>query len=156
MSDEVSDHFAGLAEPVTVALLLTQVAAAEPLAAVCSLAGAPADVVASQVGALALLRDPATGQQAAAGVSRLLAGTRVVLFERRAGAITASSWTVGTRGDDVAPGLALAEGPAVLEDLLLGGLPVADVEGVVASTAISRFKALRLLTKLGRRPRTGP
>jgi hypothetical protein len=154
VSEDVPDDLSELDEPVTVALLVTQVAEAEPLAAVCSLAGVQADVVASGVGAMAVLRDPRAGAAAAAGVSRLLAGTQLVLLERRAGAIAATTWSGGTQGEDVAPGLVLAEGPTLLEDLLLGDLAAAEVDGAVASTGISRFKALRLLTRVGRRGRT--
>ncbi|MCL2423953.1 MAG: hypothetical protein FWD11_08715 [Micrococcales bacterium] len=143
-----------LDEPVTIAVLLTQVVEAEPLAAVCALAGVQADAVASPAGSLAILADPTTGATAAANVSRVLAGTHVVLVERRDGSIEAGVWSRGARGEEVvAPGLLLAEGPAVLEDLLLGDTTASDLEGAVPSAGISRFKALRLLSKAARHGR---
>lgn len=149
----VPDSPASLDEPVTIAVLLTQVVAAEPLAAVCALAGVKADAVGSSAGSVAVLTDPTTGAEAAAAVSRLLSSTEVVLLERRAGSIAAALWSRGTRDEDVAPGAVLAEGPAVLEDLLLGDATPADLEGTVPSAGISRFKALRLLSKAARQSR---
>jgi len=134
-------------EPVTVALLLTQVVAAEHLAALCALVGVGADAVASSVGSVAVLTDPAAGAAAAATISRAMPGTEVVLFERRDGSITGAVWSRGVRGDEVAPGLVLAEGPAVLEDLLLGDATAADIDGTVPSAGISRFRALFLLSR---------
>jgi len=147
----VPDDASALEEPVTVALLLTQVVAAEPLAAVCTLAG----VRAVAIGSIAVLEDPTTGPQAAAAVSRLLKGTDLVLCERRAGAIAASRWSLGSHDEDLAPGLLLDSGPAVLEDLLLGDVVPGDLDGVVSSADISRFKAVRVLTKIARQARKG-
>ncbi len=149
----VPDSPSGLEEPVTVALLLTQVVAAEPLAAVCSLAGVQAEAVGSAAGSVAVLTDPTAGAAAAAGVSRMLPGTEVVLLERRAGSIAAAVWSRGARDEEVAPGLVLAEGPAVLEDLLLGSTTPGDLEGTVPSAGMSRFRAMRLLTKAARQAR---
>lgn len=148
----VPDSPAGL-DQVTIALLLTQVVAAEPLAAVCSLAGVQAQAVGSPLGSVAVLTDPAVGAAAAANVSRMLPGTEVVLLERRDGSIAAAVWSRGVRDEEVAPGLVLAEGPAVLEDLLLGDTTAADLEGAVSSVGISRFRAMRLLTKAARQAR---
>ena len=147
------DDPSAMDEPVTVALLLTQVVAAEPLAAVCSLAGVQAEAVGSSAGSVAVLTDPTAGDQAAAALSRVLAGTEVVLLERRDASIAATVWSGGARDEEVAPGLVLAEGPAVLEDLLLGDTTPADLEGTVPSASISRFKALRLLGKAARQTR---
>jgi hypothetical protein len=149
----VPDSPASLEEPVTIAVLLTQVVAAEPLAAVCSLAGVQAEAIGSTAGSVAVLTDPTSGAGAAADVSRLLPGTEVVLLERRDGSIVAAVWSRGTREEEVAPGLVLAEGPAVLEDLLLGDTTAADLEGTVSSAGMSRFKAMRLLAKAARRTR---
>ncbi|HZL01753.1 MAG TPA: hypothetical protein VFC48_01375 [Cellulomonas sp.] len=140
-------------DAVTVALVVTQVAAAGPLAAACSLAKVDVDVVPSPVGALALLRDPRTAAEGAAAISRLLKTVPVVLLERRASQITATRWTAGERGDELPPGLVLSDAPAVLEDLLLGGVSVGDLDGVVTSVGLSRWKAMRMLASSTRGPR---
>ncbi len=135
-------------EPV-IALIVTQVAGARPLAAACALAGVDADVVPSPVGALAVLRDAgnaATTAAAAGDLSRVLRLSPVILLDRRAGRISASRWLGGAQEDDLAPGLVLSGAPEVLEDLLLGGTPVAEVPGVETSVGMSRWAAMRALT----------
>ncbi|HEY0186098.1 MAG TPA: hypothetical protein VGC67_01285 [Cellulomonas sp.] len=142
-------------EPV-VALLVTQVATALPLAAACALAGVAADVVPSPIGALAVLRDvdQAAGTARAAGdLSRILRISPVILLDRRAGRIAASRWLGGAQEDELAPGLVLSGAPEVLEDLLLGGTPVADLDGVQTSVGMSRWTAMRALA--GKRPKRG-
>ena len=81
--DDLSSLTESADDPVTVALVVTQVAAAGPLAAACSLATVAVDVVPSPVGALALLRDPRAGASGAAAISKLLKAVPVVLLERR-------------------------------------------------------------------------
>lgn len=135
-------------EPV-VAILVTQVAGARPLAAACSLAGVDVDAVASPVGALAVLRDTrdaATTAEAAAAVSGMLRASPVVLLDRRAGRIAASRWVAGEREDDLPPGLVMSGAPEVLDDLLVGGKPVAEVEGVETSVGMTRWAAMRALS----------
>ncbi|MGW6132306.1 hypothetical protein ACWFNE_19960 [Cellulomonas sp. NPDC055163] len=151
----VPDDLASLTDPAaaeapTVTLVLTQVAAAAPLAAACALAGVAVDVVPSPVGALAVLRDPRTGPDGAAAISKLLKAVPVILLERRSGQITATRWAGGEKGDELPAGLVLSDAPAVLEDLLLGGASVGDVEGVVTSVGLSRWKAMRLLAQSAR------
>lgn len=143
--DDLSSLTAPAGDPVTVALVVTQVAAAGPLAAACALATVDVDVVPSPVGALALLRDPSTGSSGAAAISKLLKAVPVVLLERRASQITATRWTAGEQGDELPAGLVLSDAPAVLEDLLLGGVGVGDLDGVVTSVGLSRWKAMRIL-----------
>lgn len=157
MSDEqfeVPDDLSGLLDeaegPPTLAVLLTQVASAAPLAAVCALSAVPADALDTPVGALAVLRDPNAGPAAAAAVSRLLAGTQVVLLERREGRLAATGYADGADEGELAAGLVLSEGPPVLEDLLLGGAGPEVLAGAVDSTGISRWKAMRMLAT-GRR-----
>lgn len=132
-------------QPPTVAVVVTQVAVADALAAACSLASVDVDAVPSPVGALAVLREPAAGASAAGAVSRLLRQVPVVLLERTAGKISASQWVGGEHQKDLPAGLVLSGAPPVLEDLLLGDVPPADIEGVVSSVGLSRWKAMRLL-----------
>lgn len=142
------------AEPV-IALVVTQVAGARPLAAACALAGIDADVVPSPVGAIAVLRDTQDRETTARGteaISRLLRAVPVVLLDRRAGRIEASRWSAGTREDDLAPGLVLSGAPEVLEDLLVGTLDVHDAPGVETSVGMSRWAAMRALSQGRRKP----
>ncbi|GEL46325.1 hypothetical protein CHO01_14410 [Cellulomonas hominis] len=134
-------------EPV-VAVVVTQVAGARPLAAACALAGVPVDAVPSPVGALAVLRDTADAQrtaEAAGAISRMLRSSPVVLLDRRGGRIAASRWSAGEREDDLPPGLVLSGAPEVLDDVLVGGRPVAEIEGVESSVGMSRWAAMRAL-----------
>lgn len=144
---EVPDDLSGLTspQPPTVAVVVTQVAVADALAAACSLAGVAVDVVPSPVGALAVLRDPAAGASAAGAVSRLLRQVPVVLLERREGKVAASQWVGGAQEKELPAGLVLSGAPPVLEDLLLGDVPAGEIEGVVSSVGLSRWKAMRLL-----------
>jgi len=144
---EVPDDLSGLsaAQPPSVTVVVTQVAVADALAAACSLAHVDVDVVPSPVGALAVLRDPATGGAAAGAVSKLLRQVPVVLLERREGKISASQWVGGAQQKELPAGLVLSGAPPVLEDLLLGDVPAGEIEGVVTSVGLSRWKAMRLL-----------
>jgi len=156
---EIPDDLSGLtgsSDPDLV-VLITQVAGAEPLAAACSLAQVEADVVATDVGALAVLRDR-TGDapaHAAAALTTLVKGVPLVLVERRGEQLAMTRWADGAAGDQLAPGLVLGGAPEELEDLLTGATTVADLPGVVASSSISRWKAMRLLTAAARRAKKG-
>jgi len=157
---EVPDDLAGLeaaaAEPdePVVAIVVTQVAGAKPLAAACSLAGVDVDAVPSPVGALAVLRhtaDAAGTAEAAAAISRMLRTSPVILLDRRAGRIAASRWSAGEKEDDLAAGLVLSGAPDLLDDLLVGGKPVGEVAGLETSVGMSRWAAMRALSAGGRR-----
>jgi len=161
-SVEVPDDLAGLeaaaAEPdePVVAIVVTQVAGAKPLAAACSLAGVDVDAVPSPVGALAVLRhtaDAAGTAEAAGAISRMLRTSPVILLDRRAGRIAASRWSAGEKEDDLAAGLVLSGAPDLLDDLLVGGKPVGEVPGVETSVGMSRWAAMRALSAGGRRRR---
>lgn len=142
-------------ERPTVALVVTPVAGAAPLAAACALAKVAADVVPSDVGAIAVLRDPVAGRAGAAAVSQLLRQVPVVLLERRASQMSATQWVAGEQERDLPPGLVLSDAPEVLEELLLDGRAPATVDGVVSSAGMSRFAAMRVLAT--HRPRrSGP
>ncbi|NKX91700.1 hypothetical protein HF995_00165 [Sanguibacter hominis ATCC BAA-789] len=162
VSFEIPDDLSGLSmfgettSKPTVALVLTQVAGADPLAAVCAVAKLEVDVFFAQgVGAVAVCRDldgdgPA---QVAAGISQLISGVPAILVERRENQITATRWLDGERGDDVPAGLLLDGAPDDLEGLLLGTHTLADVKGVLQAGQYSRLKAARLLTSLARKAR---
>ena len=147
----VPDDLSELDERPTVALVVTPVAAAAPLAAACALAKVQADAVPSDVGAIAVLRDPLGGPTSAAAVSQVLRQVPVVLLERRESQLSASQWVAGEHTRDLPPGLVLSDAPEVLEDLLLDGRAPSSVEGAVSSVGMSAFKAMRVLAQ--HRPR---
>ena len=150
----VPDDLSGLLEPAgqvpSVALVVTQVAAPEPLAAACALASVQVDAVPTSVGAVAVLRDPSAAQAGAAAISQLLRQLPVVLLTRREGQISATRWVAGRHDEDLPPGLVLADAPSLLEDLLLGGADASHVPGAVTSVGMTRWKAMRALAR-GRR-----
>lgn len=133
------------AEQPTVALVVTQVAGAEALAAACAIAKVDVDAIFTSVGAVAVLRDPTAAVAGARAISAMLKSSPVVLLVRRTGQISATHWTGGVQGDDLPPGLVLSDAPAEIEQLLLGTLVVADAENAVTSVGMSRWKAMRLL-----------
>jgi hypothetical protein len=151
----VPDDASSLLGEVSLALLVTPVADALALAATCAISKIAADVVPSEVGALAVLRatQGEAPAEAAGAISRLLRGVPLVLLESREGQISASRWLDGSRGDDLAPGLVLGDAPEVLEDLVLGETTPADLEGVVSSVGMSRLKAMRVLASAARAAR---
>lgn len=155
---EIPDDLSGLDGASTtpeLAVLITQIAGAEPLAAACSLAQVDADAVPTDIGALAVLRNregdgPA---RSAAALSTLVKGVPLILVERRHEQLTMTRWQDGERGDELAPGLVLSGATEELEDLLTGATTVGEIAGVVASSSVSRWKAMRLLTSAARKAR---
>jgi hypothetical protein len=145
-------------EPV-VAVVLTQVADAEPLAAACALRGVPVDAVPGPVGAMAVCRavEPGEPEQAAEAISRLLANTPVLLVVRRDGQLVATRWSGGTAAAQVAPGLLLDGMPREVEGVLLGTVTLDELDGVVTSVGLSRWRATRMLARCARaRRRSNP
>jgi hypothetical protein len=139
------------------AALITQIAGAEPLAAASSLAQLDLDAVPTSIGAVAVLKDLAgdAPEQAAAAISQLVRGVPLVLVTRTGEQMTAVRFADGVRGDELAPGLVLGGAPDNVVDLLTGATSVADLDGVVGSTSISKFKAVRMLTSAARKARKG-
>ncbi|GHS86689.1 hypothetical protein AGMMS50218_07040 [Actinomycetota bacterium] len=144
---------AGAPDEPVVAVVVTQVAEAKPLAAACALAGVLADVVPSPVGALAVLRDatqPGLPARATEAISRMLKQVPVILLDRRAGQITATRWSNGVAGDELPPGLVLSDAPPELEAVLIEGADPTQQPGFVTSVGLSRWKATRILAAAAR------
>ncbi|ACZ30340.1 hypothetical protein Xcel_1309 [Xylanimonas cellulosilytica DSM 15894] len=151
----IPDDLSSLTAPQEreLAVLLTQVADAEALAAACALAEIDVDALPSPVGALAVLRDTAgeAPEQAAAAISKLVAGAALVLVTRAEGQLTCVRYQGGVAEGNLPPGLVLSGAPEALEDLLTGQIGVADLPGGIASGGIGRLKAMRMLTGIARR-----
>lgn len=139
------------------AVLLTQVAHPEALAAACAVGKVDADAVATAVGALAVLRD-ATGvapDAAAGAVSQVLTDAMVLLLVQREGRIVATRWSGGRAGDTLSPALVLDGAPPQVEAYLLGRVDASDLGETTTSVGVSRWKAVRLLASAARARRRG-
>jgi hypothetical protein len=155
---EIPDDLSSLTEPThdpELAVLITQIAGAEPLAAACSLAQIEVDAVPTPVGALAVLRDRSgdAPDRAASTVSQLVKGVPLILVTRRGEQLTCVRYQDGASEGTLPPGLVLGGAPEALEDLLTGQVHVSDLPDVVPSSSISRLKAMRLLTGAARKAR---
>jgi hypothetical protein len=158
---EIPDDLSSLTEPThdpELAVLVTQVAGAEPLAAMCALAEIDADAVSTPVGAVAVLRDRAgdAPDRAAATITQLVPGVPLVLVTRRGEQLTCVRYSDGAAEGNLPPGLVLGGAPEELEDLLTAQVTVADLSGVVPSSSIGRFKAMRMLTGAARKAKKKP
>ncbi|MGC5168292.1 hypothetical protein [Luteimicrobium sp. DT211] len=155
----MSDTTGAAAVPVTEkpvrAVVVTQLGAAEPVAAMCAIAGLPVDAVLSGVGVLVWCRDTSEGapERVAATLTRATAGLPAVLLVHRDDRIVAHTWLDGAAGDELAAGLALDGAPEALSNLLLGTETVDDFPGVVTSVGVGRLKAMRMMAKAGRTAR---
>ncbi|MCB2178074.1 MAG: hypothetical protein KQH57_19875 [Actinomycetales bacterium] len=137
------------------AVVLTQVADAGPLVAACALAGVEVDAAPTAVGAVAVCRhtDPGEPEAVAEAISRLLSNTPVLLVVRRDGALVATRWAGGSAAAEVAPGLVLDGAPPEIEGLLIGTVDVADLDGVLSSVGLGRWRATRMLASAARAAR---
>lgn len=137
------------------AIVLTQAAAAEGLAAACALSKVPVDVVPTPIGAVAACRSTGVGdpELAAQVISRVLGATPVILMVQRDGQTTAARWSAGQQDEEMSPALVLDGAPAELEDLLLGRTSASDLPGAVTSAGMGRWKAMRILGAAAREGR---
>lgn len=140
------------------AVLVTQIAGAEPLAAACVLAEIAVDAIGTDIGAIAVLRDTSDDapDRAASAISRLVAGVPLILVTKWGEQLTCVRYQDGAAEGELPPGLVLSGAPDELEDLVTGQVAVADMQGAVASSSISRFKAMRMLAGAARRARRKP
>ncbi|MDT0166978.1 hypothetical protein Q9R32_15605 [Actinotalea sp. AC32] len=139
------------------AVLLTQVAHPEALAAACAVGKVAADAFGSPVGALAVLHETAgdAPDAAAAAVSQVLADAMVLLLVQRDGRIAASRWSRGQAGDVLSPALVLDGAPPEVEAFLLGRSGPEGLGEATTSVGVSRWKAVRLLASAARARRKG-
>ena len=138
-----------------IAIILTQVATAEALAAACAINKLVVDAVPSPLGAYAICRDTSADAPAALAraVSTLVKSVPLILFEAAGGQVKASQWQGGKRLGDMPAALVLDGAPHEFEDLLLGTTTVHDLPGVVSSAGMSRWKAMRALAGKSRKQR---
>lgn len=157
------------------AVVLTPIASAPVLAALCAMAEVDADIVPSRRGAVAakvittsgeldpselLTGAPAEAGELAAALSRT-AKLGVVLLTARlgkgdegiSGTISGRQYVGGEPGEEVSPGLVLAHADDVVEQILLGALDPAQAPGRLVPKEMSRWQAARLMAKQARKRR---
>lgn len=137
------------------ALVLTQAAVADGLAAACALSKVPVDAVPTPIGVIASCRSTGVGapELAAQVVSQVLGPTPVVLLVQRDGRMTAGRWSGGRQDEELSPALVLDGAPPEVEDLLLGRADAADLPGTVTSVGMGRWRAMRILGATARQAR---
>ncbi|WP_182113662.1 MULTISPECIES: hypothetical protein [unclassified Actinotalea] len=140
------------AELAPAAVVLTQVAMPEGLAAACAMSKVPVDAVPTSIGAVAVCRSTAVGdpELVAQVLSQLLKNTPVVLIVQRDGQLRAGRWSGGKQEEEVAPGLLLDGAPPEIEQLLLGQATASELPGTVTSVGMSRLRAARVLARAAR------
>jgi len=126
------------------ALLLTAVVDARPLAAVLALLGVAAECLPTPTGAVVVLaeKDGENPAQAAKMLSQALAQTSVLLVTKATGQLAAERFVAGASQGEVPAGLIVAGASGLVEDLLVGAKAPAEVAGRVSSVGLSRAKAM--------------
>ncbi len=135
------------------AVLITQLGAAELLAALCALSDISARCIGSEIGAVAVIRNlDGDGPEAAAReITTVVSGLSVVLAVNRADKISSHLWMDGKEGQEFAPPVMLMSAPEFVEDLLIGSTTVAQLESeghtIVDSGSIDHGGAYDILAK---------
>lgn len=132
------------------AVLLTQVASAEALAATCALHGLDVVAADSPIGAY-LLTDSAVGESASAALSNAVRGVPFLLLAVQDDRLTAHRWQDGARGDDVPAALLLDSLPSQVEQILIGAVGDDELGPLVRSKDIGKWKAMRILARTARK-----
>lgn len=154
--------------PAGLAMVLTPVASAAALAGLCAMSGIACKVLPTSTGAVAAMElspsddpfaeldtsAPREADEFAAALSRLT-HTEVVLVVARlrdaddgpTGRLAAFRYSQGANAGDTSPGLVLASGDAIVEDLLLGTVRLEDVSGVEDTSEIPRWRAAKMFTR---------
>lgn len=169
---------------VKVAVVLTPLASADALAAMCAMSDLECTVVPARSGAFAVKEfvsahaewdvsellggadtEPAEAADLASALSRLSRAGVVLLTADLAtdvgiesglsGTITARRYVDGKAGEDAAAGLLLASVDQEVEDVLLGITSADDIEGALKSSEVKTSRAMRWLARGLRRPRGG-
>jgi len=138
-------------KPPIRSVLVVPVPDAKKLAEVCTVAGIHAHVVPVKgLGSVLVAADPASGEEYAAALSKLVEGAEIVLLTVGEESIEGQTWRNAERGDDPKPGLLLSVWPDVVQQLVLGRLDPAEAAGAAQGGDGSRMGAL---WKLFRNPR---
>ncbi|WP_289068124.1 hypothetical protein [uncultured Bifidobacterium sp.] len=141
------------------AMIITQLASADLLAAFCQLADVSATCLEDAQGAVAVLRNlDGDGPEAAAkDLTCVVSGMPVILAVNRADKLEATLYVKGHPGQTFAPPILFTQTPPFVEDLMLG---IGTVDGVIAqgvhtvdSGSLDREAAMKVIaqhTRFGR------
>ncbi|MDR3201652.1 MAG: hypothetical protein LBT54_00700, partial [Bifidobacteriaceae bacterium] len=137
------------------ALAIAPLADGQTLAALARVAVIEATCATVSGVAVAVFADAseAASRAAAGALSRSLRDARVLFLRRgpsddpAASDIQAAGYVGGEEVAQIAPGLAIAELPAAVEDLLLGAAHPLDLDGAVRSGSMTTWKAASVLTR---------
>lgn len=141
------------------AMIITQLASADLLAAFCQLADVSATCLQDARGAVAVLRNlDGDGPEAAAkDLTCVVSGMPVILAVNRADKLEATLYVQGQAGQTFSPPILLTQTPPFVEDLMLG---IGTVDGVIAqgvhavdSGSLDREAAMKVIaqhTRFGR------
>lgn len=135
------------------AVLLTEVAGAEVLTSLCAVVGVKADVMDSQVGAVAVMHDPASAPAAAAALSKAVPQAGIIALTAHDGSMRAELWSNAELKDTPPPALVLDGAPPEVEHYLIGVIEASDLGPTTSSAHVGRFKAIRSLRKLAKQAR---
>lgn len=130
------------------ALLLTEVAHAPVLADLCAFMKIDAKVAPTGVGSMAIIEDVNSAAAAASTLSAHLPQAGILLLRALDQQVDAQMWLAGELHDRPSPGVIFNEAPEEVERYLLGQLSLSDLDRVIDTAQIGRFKALRSLRKL--------
>ena len=146
------DALAGLlGDKAKHASIVTTLASAELLAAFCQLSDISADVVGSNQGAVAVLRnlDGDSPEAAARDITTVVAGMSVVLGVNRADKLEITLYSGGKAGRALAPPILFNSTSRFVEDLMLGITTVAQLREqgfeVVDSADLDHARAMRVI-----------
>ncbi len=133
-----------------ITLVITQVTSASALAAACAMAKTAVNAFDTPDGAVAIVDQTSDQMDTAATISGLLRDIPILVMHSVDGQITAHMWERGKQSAEVSPALALAGAAGVVEQLLTGQLAVTDLDSVISSAQMSRWKAMRILASARR------
>lgn len=138
------------------AMLITRVAFPTALAGACALADVAAEVVGTEAGAVALLHDidGDAPEQAAAAITKVVAGVPALLVMKFEGQITVTQYLDGVDAGRLPPAVVLTSAAELVEELIVGAVKPSDVPGAVSSVGLSKVKAMRMIAEAAR-PRHG-
>lgn len=133
-------------------VVVTPFGVAQQLAAACVLSNISGTIVpiGEFTGIVLSNTDVASGNEAAAAISKLAGKHEVLLLVRSEEQIDAGHYRHGTRESDVPAGLALKNLPDVLEGLLLETVSAEDVEGNIPTSSMTKLQASAATMSPGR------
>ncbi|GAA2234206.1 hypothetical protein GCM10010401_02630 [Rarobacter faecitabidus] len=134
------------------AILLTQIASAEALAATCALHDLEILAFDSELGAFGVT-DADSAPTVARTLSAAVSSVPFLELSVRDDRLSAHRWENGEQGEDVPAALILDSLPERVEQVLLGQATDADLSAGVRASSLGRWKTMRILAKSSRRSR---